>query len=801
MSNFHFALRFLQASNTNTTKNEEGRSENTQLSNTQQPSSPKAECISPLTVAAALAAASDIAAGGSGLLESTGSENGMKSEEDVVPESYNMTESISSSCGYLTSEIESGSTAGTYDLENLSKWVPDNHYSRLMEMNDIPRDPIDWNSTQVIIWINWACKQFRIEGVKSQRLFNMPGSRMFALTADDWRRLVPNANVNFLTHLELLKRCRNVCVPYNPQPPQQTTNQSQKLHRQLSEPDVLSSRNLTESNQSKNFNETGTAFSPSYSGALTAYDTDNTNLLMVSSKPYFPSYNDSNMSVSTTAPGRRTVTLRSFLSSENCMSQNPANYETMNNGLYEIRSSSNGVSSVGAGGSQLMRGPFILTQNNGGNSISQGILNYQSFSEFDDSIAGQVELWQFLLELLTDWRYREVIHWISNNGEFKISFPDEVAALWGHRKNKPTMRPREFLIALSYYDDVISKIHEKRHLYKFKCDLKELLGLSSGEIYMLVRNCAERHFLVYKKRRLISGGFDSGISHNRLSVYRGEDESLLPVRVEQGRHVSFLDPSMQHQNLDLQYWPDATSSDPLSYSVPTSPNYRIRQSNKPENERHNRPSEPTMSNDPSIRERRKQRKRSAADVELQVNTATDVDNIIIDEGCIYQTACDNMEDSENDDPRGGRSACRLRRRWWSRNPLSDISPFVSPPYPSHPINERLSSSIIQEQDESSDRFNECLVDQNTQFNHSNFPVDEDWITATTLAEEMAKGSSVNSASAFSSFHSTINPLDCTTSTCASVTVCDIDEDEIASMAEFLLREMGRRERESTPFSS
>ncbi|CAH8868343.1 unnamed protein product [Trichobilharzia szidati] len=109
------------------------------------------ECISPLTVAAALAAASDIAAGGSGLLESVSAlgENGNKLEERVVPESYNMTESISSHGGYLGSAIESEGTTDTYDLENLSKWVPDNHYRRLMEMNDTPRDPIEWNSTRV----------------------------------------------------------------------------------------------------------------------------------------------------------------------------------------------------------------------------------------------------------------------------------------------------------------------------------------------------------------------------------------------------------------------------------------------------------------------------------------------------------------------------------------------------------------------------------------------------------------------------------------------------------------------------
>nr|CAH8833580.1 unnamed protein product [Trichobilharzia regenti] len=774
-----------QPSNTNTTKNEEVRSENDQLSNAQQPSSPKSECISPRTVAAALAAASDIAAGGSGLLESASalSENDRKSEEGVVPESYNMTESISSRCGYFGSEIEGGGTTGAYNLDNLSKWVPDNHYSRLMDMNDIPRDPIEWNSTQVIMWINWACKQFRIEGLKSEKLFNMPGSSMFILTADDWRRLVPNANVNFLTHLELLKRCRNVCVPYNPQPPQQTTNQSQKPYRQVSRARIRSSRNLTESNQSRNFNG-----SMAYSGAITAYDRNNTNLRIVNSKPTFLSYNDSN------TPGRRTVTSRSFLSSENCISQNPTNYETMNNRLFGIRSLSNGVSSVAAGGGQLIRGPFILTQNNGGNSTSQKIVKYQSFSEFDATTAGQVQLWQFLLELLTDWRYREAIHWISDDGEFKLSNPEEVASMWGHRKNKPAMNYEKLSRALRYYydGDMISKVHGKRFVYKFICDLKTLLGFSAGELYVLVRNCAEKHSNGSKKHRLTSTEFYSGINHNRLSLYRGEDDGSVPVRVEQGHRLNFLEPSMQEDNLNSECWPDAaTSSDPLSYNVPFSPNYRIRQSNKAGNGRHNRSSETIMSSYPSIREKCIQRKRSAADVQLQVDTATDVDQIVIDEGYIYQNACDNIEDPENDDSQACRSAWRLRRRWWSRNPLSGISPLTSPPpYSSPPFNERLSSSIIQQQDDSND--------PNTQFNHSNFPIDEDWVAATALTEDMVNGSPLNSScsTTSSSCHLINSPFrpsrtcssvpQSSNSTSANVTVSGFDEGEILSAAASLL---------------
>ena len=52
---------------------------------------------------------------------------------------------------------------------------------------------------------------------------------------------------------------------------------------------------------------------------------------------------------------------------------------------------------------------------------------------------GQIQLWQFLLELLTDYSCRDAIHWVGDEGEFKLHNPELVAQMWGQRKNKPTM--------------------------------------------------------------------------------------------------------------------------------------------------------------------------------------------------------------------------------------------------------------------------------------------------------------------------------------------------------------------------
>jgi len=101
---------------------------------------------------------------------------------------------------------------------------------------------------------------------------------------------------------------------------------------------------------------------------------------------------------------------------------------------------------------------------------------------------GQIQLWQFLLELLTDASYHEHIQWIGCEGEFKLFNPDMVAQLWGKRKNKPTMNYEKLSRALRYYydGDMIAKVNGKRFVYKFICDLKSLIGYDAGELDQLV---------------------------------------------------------------------------------------------------------------------------------------------------------------------------------------------------------------------------------------------------------------------------------------------------------------------------
>lgn len=78
-------------------------------------------------------------------------------------------------------------------------------------------------------------------------------------------------------------------------------------------------------------------------------------------------------------------------------------------------------------------------------------------------------MWQFLLELLTDKEYRDIIQWVGDDGEFKLHNPEMVAQLWGQRKNKPTMNYEKLSRALRYYydGDMIAKVISKLFLSCF----------------------------------------------------------------------------------------------------------------------------------------------------------------------------------------------------------------------------------------------------------------------------------------------------------------------------------------------
>uniref|UniRef100_UPI00358E2577 transforming protein p68/c-ets-1-like isoform X2 n=1 Tax=Myxine glutinosa TaxID=7769 RepID=UPI00358E2577 len=101
---------------------------------------------------------------------------------------------------------------------------------------------------------------------------------------------------------------------------------------------------------------------------------------------------------------------------------------------------------------------------------------------------GPVQLWQFLLEILTESASQDVARWTGREWEFKLLKPDEVARRWGERKNKQTMNYEKLSRGLRYYYDknILRKTPGKKYTYCFVCDISKLIDFTPGEMHQLM---------------------------------------------------------------------------------------------------------------------------------------------------------------------------------------------------------------------------------------------------------------------------------------------------------------------------
>ncbi|XP_029902212.1 ETS domain-containing protein Elk-3 [Myripristis murdjan] len=97
-----------------------------------------------------------------------------------------------------------------------------------------------------------------------------------------------------------------------------------------------------------------------------------------------------------------------------------------------------------------------------------------------------ITLWQFLLQLLLDQSHKHLICWTSSDGEFKLLRSEEVAKLWGLRKNKTNMNYDKLSRALRYYYDknIIKKVIGQKFVYKFVSfpDILKLDAAAAAEL-------------------------------------------------------------------------------------------------------------------------------------------------------------------------------------------------------------------------------------------------------------------------------------------------------------------------------
>lgn len=99
------------------------------------------------------------------------------------------------------------------------------------------------------------------------------------------------------------------------------------------------------------------------------------------------------------------------------------------------------------------------------------------------------QLWQFLLEILEDKKYENLIRWNplcafnykmnnEHDNEFIIYDTKEVARLWGVRRNKPNMNHKKFNRILRHYynkKNILRKPACKRNTYYFQINIQPYL--------------------------------------------------------------------------------------------------------------------------------------------------------------------------------------------------------------------------------------------------------------------------------------------------------------------------------------
>lgn len=111
------------------------------------------------------------------------------------------------------------------------------------------------------------------------------------------------------------------------------------------------------------------------------------------------------------------------------------------------------------------------------------LLKYKNQIYSNQDFNHKIEIWQFLLNLLTDSEYQNVIEWIDNEGTFKILKPNTVAIMWGLIKNNWKMDYNKMATALRYhYGKGIIERSKGKFLYKFAGDIKTMIGHSPMDI-------------------------------------------------------------------------------------------------------------------------------------------------------------------------------------------------------------------------------------------------------------------------------------------------------------------------------
>ena len=343
----------------------------------------------------------------------------------------------------------------------------------------IPRDPRLWSEAQVSSWLAWAIREFSLQGPHCDSFvagLNMSGQQMCQITKEQFLARAPPFMGDILwAHLEILQKevdrenAKVENMPGNFSEPFRDGDQFPLSYTTLGlapQPPTSSLPHLPiyrydySCPAPTDTAQYGTYPTPPHQTSSSPHHPHLYNATPAYTAPYpSPMYHYQHTEPWSPAPPA-TDSVQPPLP----MHHHPA---------FLQREAS---SSPGAGpepGRPLAGGAALLPHTSGGPCFTG---------------SGPIQLWQFLLELLTDKTCQHFITWSGDGWEFKMTDPDEVARRWGIRKNKPRMNYEKLSRGLRYYYDknIILKTSGKRYVYRFVCDLQGLLGYTPEEVRAMV---------------------------------------------------------------------------------------------------------------------------------------------------------------------------------------------------------------------------------------------------------------------------------------------------------------------------
>ncbi|GAU98313.1 hypothetical protein RvY_09476-2 [Ramazzottius varieornatus] len=297
---------------------------------------------------------------------------------------------------------------------------------------NMPKDPYFWTEEQVVQWLNWLRIEYRLEDI-NLHLYRLTGQQLCSMGREDFLSLLPMYTGEICyEHFDFVRR--------EAEKDRMVISSSQRQT-------VINSIN------SSHYDMAPTAVPQS---TVSPYEE-------AYCQPSYPCINENAVNYSTHSPAP------DYLSP-----QHPSHPSGMMNQQMQHLPLDPSV-------------PFIP-------SVIQHSFQHQHSPQSSELLplqaaaGGPIQLWQFLLELLTDKLCQSFITWTGDGWEFKLLDPDEVARRWGIRKNKPKMNYEKLSRGLRYYYDknIIHKTAGKRYVYRFVCDLSTYLGVTCDELFKMI---------------------------------------------------------------------------------------------------------------------------------------------------------------------------------------------------------------------------------------------------------------------------------------------------------------------------